>query len=258
MNMNNTYKKSTLYESEKNLLETLRKTYPESERNLFVADGLCWADISNNMPDTANCNWPECLWTDSKRRVLFLLKEPNGNGNEDYKDWNWAVKNEPFGNALAYWLEGIITTTPIYCPKYEELPPRESIFKKRPLAIVNLKKIAGGSSANWNEIWKFAKRDKEFLVAQIRDILKPNIIVCCGSNDRNDWNEKVIAIALDCIFPDKKNDFKKINDWCYYDSDGDILLIDSYHPSYRISNTIKINMLFHGFQDFILKRKYVH
>ena len=95
------------------------------------------------------------------------------------------------------------------------------------------------------------------MVAQIRDILKPNIIVCCGSNDSNNWNEKVIAIALDCIFPDKKNDFKKINDWCYYDSDGDILLIDSYHPSYPISNTIKINMLFHGFQDFILKCKYV-
>lgn len=102
----------TIYESEKALLEKLRQTYPDETRGLLVDDGLCWAAISNEQPNTNNRNWPECLWTDSERRVLFLLKEPNGNPGEDYKDWDWSVGRETFGNILAYWLEGILNTTP--------------------------------------------------------------------------------------------------------------------------------------------------
>lgn len=93
---------NTIYESEVALSENLRKTYPEEMRGTIVDDGLCWAAISNKMPDKSNRNWPECLWTESKRRVLFFLKEPNGNEGEDYKDWDWSEGSETFGNVLAY------------------------------------------------------------------------------------------------------------------------------------------------------------
>lgn len=66
----------TIYSSEESLLEKLRQTYPQEYRESMVDDGLCWAAISNELPDVNNNNWPECLWTESKRRVLFLLKEP--------------------------------------------------------------------------------------------------------------------------------------------------------------------------------------
>ena len=207
MKMKNQIESSTIYESEIALFENLRKTYPEEIRDRIVDDGLCWAAISNKMPDKSNRNWPECLWTESKRRVLFLLKEPNGNEGEDYKDWDWSEGSEIFGNVLAYWLEGIMTTRIDYCPKYSEISSRKDIFKKYPLAIVNSKKIAGGSSANWNTIWEYVERDKLFLRTQIN-------------------------------------------------SEADILLIDSYHPSLIMNEQEKIEGLINGFHDFILKTNY--
>ena len=105
-------KYQTIYDSEVALFENLRKTYPEEMRDRIVDDGLCWAAISNKMPDKSNRNWPECLWTESKRRVLFFLKEPNRNEGEDYKDWDWSEGSEMFGNVLAYWLEGLMTLMP--------------------------------------------------------------------------------------------------------------------------------------------------
>ena len=134
----------------------------------------------------------------------------------------------------------------------------KEIFKKYPLAIVNSKKIAGGSSAKWKTIWEYAERDKVFLRTQIREILKPNIIVCGGSNDTENEFRKVLSIALEYIFPDIREDFKKINNWCYYNSEKDILLIDSYHPSLIMDEQDKIEGLVNGFHDFILKTNYKH
>ena len=259
MNASNLRKENkTIYTSEVSLLENLRQTYPQEYRNSLVDDGLCWAAISNKLPDENNNNWPECLWTDSKRRVLFLLKEPNGNPGEDYKDWDWSAGRETFGNVLAYWLEGILSITAENCPGYNDLSSRQEILKKYPLALVNLKKLAGGNTADWNTIWKYANRDKAALRAQIREILKPNIIVCGGSNDDNDDYRKVITIALDVIFPEIKNGFKQINNWCYYNSEADILLIDSYHPTSRMGTRYKVEELIKNFHDFILKTNYQH
>ena len=238
----------TIYDSEESLLDSLRQTYPDEIRDSLVDDGLCWAAISNELPDTE-----KCLWTNSERRVLFLLKEPNGNEGEDYKEWDWSEHSETFGNVLAYWLEGLMRTTKQYCPTYDDISSRKDIFKKYPLAIVNLKKVAGGSSANWNTIWKYAEQDKSFLRTQIREIIKPNIIVCGGSNDKGDNFRKVLSIALECIFPDIKEGFKKINNWCYYNTERDIVLIDSYHPSFVKKEQEKIEELINGFHDFILK-----
>ena len=248
----------TIYDSEVSLLDSLRQTYPDEIRDLLVDDGLCWAAISNELPDTENNNWPECLWTNSERRVLFLLKEPNRNEREDYKDWDWSEGSGTFGNVLAYWLEGLMRTTKQYCPSYDNISSRKDIFKKYPLAIVNSKKVAGGSSANWNTIWKYAERDKSFLRTQIREIIKPNIIVCGGSNDNEIIFRKVLSIALECIFPDIKDGFKKINNWCYYNTEKDIVLIDSYHPSFPMNEREKIEGLINGFHDFILKSNYSH
>ncbi len=251
-------KDNSIYSNEDELHGNLRQSYSEKEREKIVDDGLCWAAISNRQPDKNNNNWPECLWTESSRRVLFLLKEPNGNEGEDYKDWDWSKGSESFGNILAYWLYGLMTTSDQYCPTYDDIANRDEIFKEYPLAIVNSKKIAGGSSSNWNEIWKYAKRDGKFLRKQIREILKPNIIVCGGSNDADDKYRKVLSIAMDIIYPDIKMGFTRIdnNNWCYYNSKEDILLIDSYHPSCIMKERDKIEGLINAFHDFIVKTGY--
>lgn len=246
----------SIYELEEELHNKLRDTYPESERDKIVDDGLCWAAISNLQPDKSNKNWLECLWVESSRRVLFLLKEPNGNDGDDYKDWDWSVGSGTFGNVLAYWLDGLMNTTADYCPSYDDISCRKDIFKKYPFAIVNSKKISGGSSSNWPEIWEYAKRDKQFLRTQIRDILKPNIIVCGGSNDSADEKRKVISIALEIIFSDIKEDFISINNWCQFNPKENILLIDSYHPSCIMNERRKVEELIEAFHEFIVKTDY--
>ena len=75
-NNNHVKENCTIYGAEESLLEELRHTYPIEEKDSLVDDGLCWAAISNELPDTNKRYWPECLWTDSKRRVLFSSKSP--------------------------------------------------------------------------------------------------------------------------------------------------------------------------------------
>jgi len=241
----------SIYQQETELFDELIKTYPEYLRPKIVTDGLCWAAISNKCPDSNNDFWPENLWRQSDRRVLFLLKEPNRNDGEDYKDWDWSLNHETFGNILAYWLDGLMRTTSTNQIHYNELSCRADIFKKYPLAIVNAKKLPGDSIANWREIRQYAQRDREFLRKQIKSILKPNIIVCCGSNDVDDYSRKMLSIALDYIFTEEREKFRKVNNWCYYNAEDKILLIDSYHPSGFGKNEDKVNGLLSGFFGFL-------
>lgn len=245
----------SIYQQETELFDELINTYPEDLRLKIVADGLCWAAISNELPDSNNNFWPENLWTQSDRRVLFLLKEPNGNIGEDYKDWDWSKKNENFGNILAYWLDGLMRTTPSNQIQYDDLSNRADVFKKYPLAIVNVKKMPGDSEADWCEIREYAHRDQHFLRKQIKSILKPNIIVCCGSNDSDDDSRKMLSIAIDCIYTAEKDKFRKVNNWCYYNDEDKILLIDSFHPSAIGKNEDKVNPLLSNFYDFIVKNE---
>lgn len=252
-------KTTSIYQKEEDLFDELRKSYPKNISDTIVDDGLCWADISSAVPVKEKQFWPENLWEDASRKILFLLKEPNGNGGEDYKDWNWCRYHEVFGNVLAYWLEGIHSTTKQYCPNHYDISrniTRAEIFKKYPFAIVNVKKIAGDNIADWNEIWEHAFKNKEFLKKQIRDILKPNIIICGGSNDSDIEFKKMISIAKEIIFDDQKEKFKKINNWCHYNPEIDVLLIDSYHPAMPSSYLNKVDNLLVNFQQFILNTGY--
>lgn len=252
-------KNQSIYMREENLFNEFRNSYPERLRENIVDDGLCWASISNEIPIIENHFWPENLWEEAKRKIMFLLKEPNGNEGDDYKDWNWSEGNSVFGNVLAYWLEGLLTTTPTYCPTYSELSQnisRYQIFKKQPFAIVNIKKEAGDSIADWDEIWEHAIKNKVFLKNQIRQILRPNIIVCGGSNDNNNDYRKMISIVKDILYDDEKNGFVKINNWCHYNKSIDVLLIDSYHPTMRSSYSTKIDDMLLNFQQFISQTGY--
>lgn len=252
-------KTTSIYQKEEDLFNELRKSYTKNISKKIVDDGLCWADISSAVPVKEKQFWPENLWEDADRKILFLLKEANGNGGEDYKDWYWSKGHEGFGNVLAYWLEGIHSTTKQYCPNHYDMSlkiSRAEILKKYPFAIVNVKKIAGDNKADWKEIWEHAAKNKDFLKKQIRDILKPNIIICGGSNDSNNGYKKMITIAKEIIFDDEKEEFIKINNWCHYNPKIDVLLIDSYHPAMPGSYSSKIDDLLINFQHFILNTNY--
>lgn len=237
----------SIYRQEKDLFEELSIARPEYKDEI-VEDGLCCADISNREPTASDEYYPENLWKDSNRRVLFLLKESNNNAGEDYKDWEWSKGNDEFGNTIASWLYGLHQVSNLEFVAEHDMPSRMEIFKKYPFAIVNVKKTSGHSSSNWNILREYAEKDQDFLHRQIRDILKPNIIVCGGSNDKNDDNRKMLSIAMGIIYPDFTFDTITDNNWCYYNRDHRLLLLDSYHPSY---NANKVNPMLMAANEFL-------
>lgn len=243
----------TIYDSENRLFEEMKRTYRPEEQDLLVQDGLCMKSLALSLNPADSNYWPEEKWIKSEKRVLFLLKEPNGNEGDDYRDWKWADGKETFGNSLAYWLQGLMETNETRVMNYNDLSWRDEILSKYPLAIVNVKKIAGDSTANWDEIRAYAQRDSAIIRKQIREILEPNIIVCGGSNDCGDDSRKMLTIAKEIIFPDLS--FEKENSWCHYNEKEDILLIDSYHPSDRKSWATKVNDMLEAYHAFISKRQ---
>lgn len=181
-------------------------------------------------------------------RFFFLMKDPNSNPGEDYREWHWREITAKFFKVIFNWLQGLSEITPDYIPLLENdsyLDPANQVVLKYPLAIVNVIKISGSSSVLNNTLYDYAKRDAPFLRRQVRDILQPNIVVCGGGNG------SVLDIAKQYIYPDLT--FKPINNWCFFSEEQDLLLINSWHPAARISDAQKIDDMMRNVADFINK-----
>lgn len=136
----------------------------------------------------------ELLWSSLSRRVVFLLKDPNGNPGEDYRDWGWRAFRSVFSRTLYYQLEGLMTITQDYLPCYDDLHWPEVSGVYYPLALVNIKKESGGSSVSWGDVLQAANRDGALLRRQVVEILKPNIVLCCGSGGMLDIAKSIIHL----------------------------------------------------------------
>jgi hypothetical protein len=239
---------ATIHELENTLYERWLSNYTKDEQECFCFDGLCYNGEIFNKGYNAKPGDEEKKWEQATRKVLFLMKDTNGNPGEDYRKWPWRTIRHPFFNTIFYWLEGLSETTKDTLFTYDDLSDDPAyIIDKYPLAIVNVKKMSGGSSVSNDSLCESAKRDGEFLKEQVASILKPNIVVCGGGSGT------VLQIAEDIIYPNLK--FEKINEWCYYCSTYDILLIDSYHPGARVSNQQKFDDMFLSFQKFLILKK---
>lgn len=217
----------------------------------IVNDGLCWSDICDN-PEIPMDKQKEIenIFLSSPRRPLFLAKEPNKNEGEDYHNWHWSERhgNCTFGDCVAMMLEGILKTTKTYCPTHQDLRHDREIFKEFPLALVNVKKTSGDSASDWKEIFSYAQDHASLLREQL-DILNPNIIVCCGSTDDDASDRRMLSIAERYLYLECH--FDKVNNFCNYCAEQDLLLIDSYHPSYVHSKEEKIDKMLVDFNEFL-------
>ena len=235
----------SIHEQENDLYKEWLSSYSEEEQKHFCRDGLC----------TTNTDWSygkeEVLWANAKRRIVFLMKETNKNPDQDYREWQWSTTSYPTFNIIFKWLQGLSTVSETFCPSrnndgdYYDEPNK--VIGKYPLAIVNVKKISGEAQAYTQAIKDYAERDKVFLRKQVAEILKPNIVVCCGYAESD--KSFMTKIAENYIYPDLS--FDKINDWCFYCKEKNLLLIDSYHPGARIALQIKIDEMMKNVQDFI-------
>lgn len=238
----------TIHEQEHFLWQEWEESYSGTLRKQFVMDGLCYNGELWNEDRNSHSGNEEELWAGAKRKIVFLMKDANDNGGEDYRPWPWRAITAKFFKVIFNWLQGLSEITPEHIPLLEHksyLDPANQVVLKYPLAIVNVKKISGGSSVSNGTLLEYAKRDAGFIARQVREILQPNIVVCGGGSGC------MLDIAKRYIYPDWE--FRPINNWCYFSEEQDLLLINSWHPKAIISDAQKIDDMMRNVADFIAK-----
>ena len=187
----------------------------------FCEDGLIYRNGKESL-----------LWQNSKRKILFLLKENNDNDGQDVREWTGSINgyspNGLFYNRLSAWLYGLTNYTDTSYPAIEEAFDAKNQMKalsEYSYAYVNVKKKSGGATADDSIVYDFGKRYAHYLRQEL-DILSPNIIVCGG--------QVVFNVATDIVY--KEFTFTQKNSWVYYNKENNIVLINSFHPTARKSN----------------------
>ena len=228
-------------ESENNGLSGFCKDGLLNKGHIFKNDDGYWGRTKGNENE---------LWHNASKRVLFLMKDSNGNPGEDMR--TWIGRQHPtditfrFFKQIALWLYGInsILNNGIYksFTDADNVKIYSKAFDDLPIAIVNCKKESGGGSISNRNLINYAHKYQEFLKKQLK-ILNPNIIYCGGGSGT------VLQIAKDLIY--KGFVFQKINNWIYYENGEGIILIDGWHPSYyAISYQEPYEDLMEAFKDF--------
>lgn len=184
-----------------NLFGEWIKDYSEHEKQKFCRDGLVYKRLEENSDYDI-----EEEWSTAPRKILFLLKDQNDPGQTD--------KENQVGSDLRHWLDGdseicknnckikgrfikriaqllylLSYWTPDNNINFEKHVSRKDkivrdCFNSVPFALVESKKLIGTSSISDEVLEKAIEQDKERLKEEL-EILKPNIIVCCGNPQYN-------------------------------------------------------------------------
>jgi hypothetical protein len=143
------------------------QSYPSAFRHLFYRDGIV----------------NEAVYARQKPRLLFILAEPNGTKR------NYASGEDPdlrriFGERglgksidlnLARWSAVVLDhTLKFFTPSREAA--RDALQR---IAVMNLKKLAGGGLANLEAISVQAWRDRAFIRREV-ELIQPSVILTCG------------------------------------------------------------------------------
>lgn len=211
----------------------------------FVYDGLM------NDSKIINLNWNK-----NPIRLVFVMKEPyyqNINllshdefAGEDYRLYHsseMAIYNNIW-RWLSRWTYAIYNTTKYNNPSFEIADKKENwefTESHYPFAVINLKKTVGSSSISNLKLKKYAIDHLKYLKKQLCEIIKPNIIFCCGTS----------GIVLETIYKDLN--FKKLdaNGCGFYNKENNLLLLANYHPSARVTNTKKYYPIIDAYKIFL-------
>ncbi len=237
----------TIYKQENELFAQWQEQYVKDGISDFCYDGLIFnGEIINNGYNSKTGNQEEVL-KNTKRRVLFFMKEPNGNADEDYREWNLTgYSSSIFFKFIYSWLNGLCFIKA--GSTYPELRNERNL--NLPLIIVNAKKQAGTAVANNNVVYDFAFKYKSYLRAQF-DIYSPNIIVCGGGPINGKQEVMMLSIVKDLIYDDIEFTQMECSDWIWYNVEQKIVLINSNHPSAIKSDESKYNWIMEAFQTFL-------
>ena len=193
----------------------------------FTKDGLVYKHDANIDVEKA--------WNESPRRIVFLLKDQNQDGglwDEDIREWlrgegsdyenNRNIRGKFIRNIanLFYGLNNLSRQDECWLPSI----PEEVIkchFNTVPFALVECKKLPGGSSLNPKTLRDYLNHDSCYLRQEL-EIINPNIIVCTSGEIYKmvqDWYPKDDIIRF--------SDFSSV---CF-NKRTKKLIFNSYHPS---------------------------
>ncbi|MDD3738794.1 MAG: hypothetical protein PHP31_05820 [Lentimicrobiaceae bacterium] len=219
------------------LFEEWKKEFEKNGHTGFCYDGLMYRGKSWKTEDGKKTYYGKGLgdensmWLNAEKRILFLLKEPNKNPDQDTREFfpgaNYGSISRHYKN-IAYWLFGLISFKENNnAPEFGKIDFWEDVFPvfdTEPYAIVNCKKESGGSKTDAGELSEHMQLYADFTRKEI-EILNPDIIVCGGGSN------SIKNFVKQYIYPDIEK-ISDNNNWIYYSKKENKVVINSYHPSY--------------------------
>ena len=252
-------------EKNDSILQKWKEHNEKVEKNPnFASDGIMFRGEIDQYSADQNERWPNPekeneLWENAPIRYLFLTKDQNARGGAA-----WDVRGETgrsnedscsireqFYRNLMYILYGIIHSEDTLCG-YEDFTNEQAIqtYDSAPLARINVKKQAGGSSIGNNTLKTYIERDKEFLIEQIT-ALDADVLICCGYSESIEDTGNIILNFLN----KEIYNFTKINEWIYYDDKTKKVAINAWHLSYNrgVSQKDFFEGLVTAYHQFVIK-----
>ena len=158
-------------QKEADLYNRWLKSYPKEQQTEFCFDGLIYYRDPKCKDEFAEVT----KWENAKRKVVFLLKDTNGNPGCDYRNWEFydtdSQRLHKCFVTLMKWLWSLNEVSATQIPELNTSREENiAAAMSYPMAIVNVKKVAGVSSVSNNAVWEYYERDKAFLKEQLRFI----------------------------------------------------------------------------------------
>lgn len=189
------------------------------------------------------------LFEKANYKILWILKEAN---NADYRgnitNKNWDLCNFLYdisNKVYSYWKNTYGRVIKVSYGVLNNFPEYESIGNTeeqkdvlRRIAIVNVKKQAGGKRSDPKELEKYFDRNKNQLFEQIKEI-NPDIVICGGTG----WLFKKVLVIKDknCYILDRFSGFRYKNQ----------VWIDAYHPGALINYKVYYNNILGVLKHFL-------
>lgn len=219
-----------------------------NDSNKFVRDGIVDEKAWNTL--------------EAGKKILFILKEPNDEQHEkDGKmDLAYSLKDNYIKNLRRYatwrnvflWSIGILNTEVNMIINFNEIYKKLETGNLNHIAVLNLKKVYGTSTANMSKIKKAAEDDRKYILKEIK-LINPDIIVTAN-----------IMNILKTLIPEGQliESFKlnQYDDWISEWNIGDksICIIKHYHPQYmRFTDEKKYNDCCLSYQQYLLKKQLI-
>lgn len=177
----------------------------------------------------------------SKIKTVFLLKEVNDpDMNKDWTEFMYFVKQQAEVDSMyktwpnvCLWIEALNNPDADYLDcvdQYGNFATKKLQKNILEVAIVNIKKTAGGGSSNYEEIFEAATKYGHIIEKEIEELILPQLVICGGTFD---YAKMIFKVCGDEIktFPSGAQFFFKNN----------ILYLQFVHPMWFSVNR---NILF--------------